>query len=254
MKICSIEECDSPERSLGLCEKHYYRLRRTGTTDKKIPCDMVSGSLFSTRNFGPVEIVEYKKTTSVHVRFINTGYEASYAACQIRDGNVRDKLGPRVFGVGFAGIGPHKQFNGKKPTKAYSRWRDMLRRCYDKNMLKKTSAYAGCSVCDEWHNFQNFADWFCQYFVEGCDLDKDILSGSVKIYSPATCLFVTPEENSLEVNGKRHAEYSITKKGRVIIFRNITKTARELQLRTDGLCRLVNGSLRTHKGWSLTDA
>lgn len=254
MKICRIEECDNPERSLGLCEKHYCRLRRTGTTDKKIPTDMAAGALFSTRHFGQVEVVEYKNTTSVHVIFVNTGYESCFAACQIRDGSVRDKLGPRVFGVGFVGVGPHKQFNGRKPTRAYARWRDMLRRCYDENMRRRTAAYSGCTVRDDWHNFQNFADWFCQNFVEGCDLDKDILSGSVKVYSPDTCLFVSPEENSLEVNGKRLAEYSISKEGRVVVFGNIAKTARDLKLRPEGLCKLVNGKQKTHKGWSLDNA
>lgn len=32
-RICSIPDCDSPSRARGMCNMHYKRLRRTGTTD-----------------------------------------------------------------------------------------------------------------------------------------------------------------------------------------------------------------------------
>lgn len=37
MKRCKVEACRSPVRSLNatLCDKHYFRLRNTGTTDKR---------------------------------------------------------------------------------------------------------------------------------------------------------------------------------------------------------------------------
>ena len=77
----------------------------------------------------------------------------------------------------------------------------MLKRCYSKKCQKKQPAYKGCIVCEEWHNFQNFAKWYEEnyYDVDGermC-LDKDILVKHNKIYSPDTCIFVPETINLL---------------------------------------------------------
>ena len=60
--------------------------------------------------------------------------------------------------------------------------------------------YKDVTVCEEWHNFQNFAKWFEDNYVEGFELDKDILVKGNKIYSPETCCFVPKEINSLFKN------------------------------------------------------
>ena len=79
----------------------------------------------------------------------------------------------------------------------------MLERCYDPNYKEKYPSYIGCRVCDEWLNFQNFAEWFENnyYEVDGekIHLDKDILIKGNKIYSPKTCLLVPQRINDLFV-------------------------------------------------------
>lgn len=99
---------------------------------------------------------------------------------------------------GYTGKGNYKKSTHKK---IYEIWRDMLRRCYDEKRLKKYPTYRGCEVCEEWHNFQNFAQWYEEnyYEIEGqkmC-LDKDILIKGNKIYSPQTCMFVPHRINVL---------------------------------------------------------
>ena len=80
----------------------------------------------------------------------------------------------------------------------------MLHRCYDEKLQEKYyTTYINCSVCTEWHNFQNFAQWYEEnyYEVEGermC-LDKDILVKGNKTYSPETCVFVPNNINVLFV-------------------------------------------------------
>ena len=54
------------------------------------------GDIFTTRYYGDVEIVEYLNARKVKVRFLNTGFEDSYCAGDIRRGFIRDKSCKRV--------------------------------------------------------------------------------------------------------------------------------------------------------------
>lgn len=139
-----------------------------------------------------------------HIRFVETGYECIALNSNIRSGSIKDPFSPSVHGVGFIGSGPHKvSFNGKH-TKEYKLWSGMLERCYSSNYQEKFPTYIGCTVDKQWYNFQEFAEW-CQWqkgFKEkDYHLDKDILSCSVKLYSPLTCCFVHKDINTfLNVN------------------------------------------------------
>lgn len=74
---------------------------------------------------------------------------------------------------------------------------------------KKHPTYQEVVVCEEWHNFQNFAKWYYEnyYEVNGerMELDKDILYKNNKVYSPETCFIVPQRINNLFVktNAKR---------------------------------------------------
>jgi hypothetical protein len=84
----------------------------------------------------------------------------------------------------------------------------MLARCYSEKFHEKQPTYIGCTVCEEWHNFQNYAKWYDEnyYEVDGykMNLDKDILVKGNKIYSPETCVFVPDFINLLFVNRKQY--------------------------------------------------
>lgn len=88
--------------------------------------------------------------------------------------------------------------NGKKCIhKAYDKWHSMMRRCYSEKALARDKTYIGCSVCEEWHNYDVFYKWFEKNYIEGYDLDKDLLENGNKIYSAKTCCFVPHSINSL---------------------------------------------------------
>ena len=76
-----------------------------------------------------------------------------------------------------------------------------------KKIHKKYPTYIDCEVCEEFHNFQNFAEWYYDnyYEVEGerMELDKDILFKHNKIYSPETCIYVPQTINSLFVKNDK---------------------------------------------------
>jgi hypothetical protein len=48
--------------------------------------------------------------------------------------------------------------------------------------------------------FQNFAEWYQEHYVEGFQCDKDLKVVGNKVYSADTCIFVSPQINSLMVD------------------------------------------------------
>lgn len=78
----------------------------------------------------------------------------------------------------------------------YSRWRDMLKRCYSHKYQETHPTYKGCSVCHEWLTFSTFRRWMVEQDWEGKELDKDILIPGNKVYSPDVCVFIDRIVNS----------------------------------------------------------
>lgn len=88
-----------------------------------------------------------------------------------------------------------KQAGTQEYVKSYEYWVNMVARCYSPHMLKKYPTYKTCSVCSDWLLFSNFHKWFQINYIDGYDLDKDILYKGNKVYSPITCCFVPHKIN-----------------------------------------------------------
>lgn len=150
-----------------------------------------------------MEIVEYKNCDDICVRFedahscrIHTTYDSFIK------GGVLNPYYLSVYGIGFLGQGEYVAYKNGKNTKEYDVWHNMLARIYNKNLRGKRPTYKDKKVCNEWHNFQNFARWYKENYYEMDDnikvqIDKDILIKNNKIYSPETCVFVPSNINSL---------------------------------------------------------
>lgn len=112
-----------------------------------------------------------------------------------------------VSGVGSIGVGHHKSGSNGKHTDAYEKWQTMLLRCYNQNQIKRRPSYADCFVCDEWLNFQNFAEWLLNnpFYGRGYQIDKDLLFDGNKIYEPSKCCLIPREINSMLTDKKRKA-------------------------------------------------
>lgn len=101
----------------------------------------------------------------------------------------------KVWGIGIYKDGVYtSRINGIR-TKEYIAWGAMLQRCYDPRLHKRHPNYKDCTVCDEWLNFQNFAKWFDENYIENGQLDKDLLVKGNKIYSPENCCIIPQEIN-----------------------------------------------------------
>ena len=156
-------------------------------------------------NFGSIIVItRYNNKRDVDIYFPEynwTAYNKQYG--QFEKGTIKCPYEPRVYGKGYVGEGNYKSktSDNTKHTNQYTKWKGMLERCYDPKYSIKNNTYIDCTVCDEWHNFQNFAEWYDNNYYEIDNekmcLDKDILIKGNKIYSPDTCVFVPQSINKL---------------------------------------------------------
>ena len=97
-----------------------------------------------------------------------------------------------VQGVGIndAHYCTKSRVDGKRVVcQAYNTWKSMLKRSYSNKFHEKHETYRGVSVCEEWHSFMPFREWWIDNQGDGLALDKDLLSDA-GVYSPETCIFV----------------------------------------------------------------
>ena len=157
-------------------------------------------------NFGSKMIIT-RSNTSKDIDIYFPQYDWTYKNGKLsafRGGKVKCPYERRYCGVGYIGEGEHKVCENGKDTHIYKVWIGMLKRCYDEN-ANRYDLYggSGATVCEEWHNFQNFAEWYEENYYqvgnERMEIDKDILIKGNKIYSPQTCIIVPRTINSLFV-------------------------------------------------------
>ncbi len=155
-----------------------------------------------------MKIVAYRNSDNIDVEFQDDFHyiKRQQTYSNFKMGCIKNPYDRTVFGVGYLGAGKHKMRypDTKTNTKVYMSWKNMLDRCYGVQNKKLHPAYFDISeVCDEWLNFQNFADWYeeKEYKVEGrLHLDKDILCPRNKIYAPDKCILVPQRINMLFMN------------------------------------------------------
>ena len=87
------------------------------------------GKVCKSLNSGDFKILKYNDARNVEIQFVNTGFETSVQLTNLRNGNVKDRLTPSVFGVGVLGTKYPSKVNGVQ-TKEYVLWCHMLTRCY----------------------------------------------------------------------------------------------------------------------------
>lgn len=100
----------------------------------------------------------------------------------------------------------HGGYQNRKPTRLMSIYKNILDRCY-KPSCPAYSDYGakGVTVCDEWLDpdtgFMAFQSWaLANGYSDDLVCDKDYLCNELgiypKIYSPATCQWITKSQNS----------------------------------------------------------
>ena len=163
------------------------------------------GKVCKSLNSGDFKILKYNDTANVVIQFLKTGFETTVRLTNIRNGKVKDRYLPSVYGVGVLGTKYPSKVNGVQ-TKEYDLWNGMLERCYSDNFKKKYPTYEGCEASENFKSFEYFYEW-CNNQVgfnnDGSGnpfhLDKDLLIKGNKVYSEDSCVFIPAEINSLLV-------------------------------------------------------
>lgn len=150
-----------------------------------------------------MKIIEYNGNKDVVVEFQDEHKIRKH--CDLKEfklGHVMNPYYKSLYGVGYYG-GEIPKHSTNLDYKCWDTWKGMLERCYNKKRIETQPTYKDCTVCEEWHNYQNFKIWFNENFIELKNknervcLDKDILVKGNKVYSPETCCFVPNEINVL---------------------------------------------------------
>lgn len=130
----------------------------------------------------------------------------------------------------------------------YGVWGGIKRRCYNPNSADwPLYGERGVKMCDEWkNNFMSFYNWCIENgWKKGLYIDKEVKTKELGIpallYSPQTCMFITPKESSNNVRTNRILEYKAVKK-------NLNQWANDMNIN--------RGTLKTRleMGWSIEDA
>lgn len=138
-----------------------------------------------------------------------SGYKTTASVTNVCNGSVRDKFHAVYYGVGYIGDGQYKQNTHKK---IFDFWVRMLERSNCAKFKIKQQHYRSTTCCEEWYDFQNFAQWVesqAFYAIKGMQLDKDLLGQGRDIYSPSTCCFLPNNINSSLMRRKGFVDHAL---------------------------------------------
>lgn len=155
-------------------------------------------------DFGPYRVVRVLDGGRREIEFIRTGVRQSVAVSGLGRGEVRDIGAPTVCGVGVSFEGA-TQFGPE-----YALWRNLVRRCYDREYLKRHPSYRGCSMSVAWQYFAGFLAELptvpgYSFWTEdrSCELDKDFQLPGNRVYCVTRCQFVPKRVNRWEALNRR---------------------------------------------------
>lgn len=206
------------------------------------------GMTLSSNLFGYFEVLEYFNSNKVKIKFLNTGYIVYRSLSDILKGLVQDKLARTVYGLGYIGDGEYGTCTNGVKEHSYITWKNMFDRCYYSGYQDNNPTYRGCTVEEEWHNFQNFAKWYEDNYIEGFQLDKDIKVKGNKIYGPETCMFISKQEN-VEAACAKHYKL-VSPEGNIVEIYNLAKFCKENGLNASSMGNVANGIRTSNKGWT----
>lgn len=176
--------------------------------------DVKEGKVFTGNDGIEAVVINYINSSNVLIKHFDAHATISNVTSgSLRRGKFSSPYSPTLCGIGFIGIGDFAACQNYEISREYSLWSGMMKRCYDKRYHIKNPRYKGCTVSEDWHNFQNFAEWLDNHEFskdKGYQVDKDIINQGNKIYSAENCTLVPQEINKLLITrGAKRGKYLI---------------------------------------------
>lgn len=162
------------------------------------------GDILRLKDDSSVEIVEFIDYD--HIKVSPCGYDNMLPVATsigvLLKGHFKNPMKPLICGVGYFGQGAATaKDNNEESTFVYNCWGSMMHRCYNpKSKNYNIYGLRGVTVCDDWHNFQNFARWYLAQdhnSERGWQIDKDLTKFGNKVYTARSCAIVPAAINSL---------------------------------------------------------
>lgn len=191
----------------------------------------------------------------VRIRFLQSSYETDVLSGNAKRGLVKDYYKKTIYNVAYKGHIKCEKDSFEELS--FHRWSAMVSRCYNKHDINyKNYGGRGVKICDEWLVFENFYNDL--YMIKGFDkskyikheieLDKDIC-GFSKIYSLATCQFVSLAVNRKYKRNNIQPFVAISPNGKRFVFNTQTDCARDLNLIARSIGKCLHGQLKHHHGY-----
>lgn len=208
--------------------------------------------------FTIIEIIPHNKGKRFLIEFdeiMGVKYRTIREKKHVLSGSILNPYHPLKLGVACIG-----NVNSKHHIKEFNKWRGMIERCYDlENNHYNAYGALGVTVCDRWLCFEYFLNDLPQ--INGYDyelmqsgklhLDKDII-GSGKVYSPETCILVSPKENVKEMNLRtKQKQFRAIKDNVELFYDNQTEFAKIIGAEQSEVSRCLNGIKNSVKGYKL---
>ena len=156
------------------------------------------------KKFGRLTVLEFdSKTNDRKIKWkciCECGNNTSVTGKNLRNGTTKS-----------CGCLHREKFNhvihGKRNTRIYRIWRNMLNRCECKSHTEYPRyGGRGITVCSEWKNFIAFYDWsMSNGYTDNLSIDRKDVNGN---YCPENCRWATPKEQSRNTRRNRMLEYN----------------------------------------------
>lgn len=224
--------------------------------------DTIIGKRFYSKKtddyFTVIKLHKKGKNNYYTVQFDKSGYITNASRANIKNGMVFDPYRKSTADRGYIGSAYNE---GAKPSyyyKAYTLWRNMMLRCYNKNH-KHYHIYGGRGVFVQgrWWSFTNFLNdirllpGFYDWLINSKEyqLDKDYKDSNC--YSVDACVFLDKRMN-ISIRNKLY-EATNLKTGYKELFLVKTTFAGKYDLNNELISNVIKGKQKSHKGWSFVE-